>query len=142
MFISVLFAADAVTVTSKTSVFPGQILQVSGTMEGPGTANSAVFTLGNYDDVNWTNFPFTYQFNNNSVAGSIQLKAWIQGSFDKTNWVTTDTLLTQWSTTEGIVNGTIDFGNSKYPYYRVGVEGGASNNADTTFDFRFWLYQE
>src|SRR4030067_2113445 len=91
--LNVSFAGDGVVSINalKVPVYPGEILKFVCTVDSVDTLTSGTFTLGKYDAVNWTSFPFRCMISDSSVLGSPKITTYIQGSMDATNWVDVDT---------------------------------------------------
>lgn len=74
-----------------------------------------------------------------SSAGTPKVTAYVQGSYDESNWFNVDTVATD-LTAETLQKGTLQLLRYLVPYYRVVVYGVATNNPDTVFDLRLYLY--
>ena len=141
--VSGLFAGDgAWSVNARESLQPyGSLFHFTCTVDSLDTLTSSNFKLGKYDNVAWASLPFAYQIKVSSVLGGVKVTAYLQGSFDGTNWANVDTLVSAY-TTETLATGTRYLNDLKRPIYRLLIYGVALNSPDTIFDWYLWAYQE
>lgn len=145
LFCLALFAfvsASAQVTTSKSSWgIYDEILTISySEIDSIDTDTSASFTLAKFNNVSFSDMPIKVQYQAVSTLGTPKLTVYIDGSFDGTNWVRVDTLVTD-LTSEAVTQADLDLNNQKYPYYRQTASGVASNHSDTTFYTKWYLYQ-
>lgn len=149
MMFTIVYSALATDVTFSKDPGQGQIITVA-TTTGLATADTTrTFSIAAWDsymtDMYNGKLEVPYGILCTSAAGNVAIIVKLQGSFDNSNWydciaeVSGDTL-----ETEAVVNGNMDIGDYRSPYYRFIVTGytgtGADNNADTVVKLWFYIY--
>lgn len=116
------------------------LVQFKGEIDSLVTLTSNTFTLSNYDKESFMTYPLTMVKKTGST-GTPKIDAFVKGSFDKTNWITCDTLMLADSVKTYSYNS-VDLNNRKFPYYQVVVTGVTTNGLNSTFDIWLYLYRK
>jgi uncharacterized protein (UPF0333 family) len=66
----------------------------------------------------------------------------IQGSNDKSNWVTIDTVGAAKDSVETLMQGSLDLNSKKFLYYREYTKGEAGNRSDTVVETTYYFYRK
>ena len=136
MFLFVLFFAFGVFAQTTTDYLYPQInpngwyADYSIALDSAETVWSESFNLAQVDEVSFASFPFNYGADA-ATADSVNISAYVYVSFDNSNWIVADTIVTITSATS--VKGTANFNNVKAPYYKIKVVNNAGSKANTAY---------
>ena len=118
-------------------------IQIAGTIDTTNTLNSNAFSLLGFDKVDLYTYPLTAGV---KLAGTStatrKVSAYIQGSFDGSNWANIDTISTADSANTLITVRSLNLNNYRMPLYRLSVVGATSANDNTTFDVRVYAWRK
>lgn len=125
--------------------YPGETIRVTVTLDSVNSYTSRTFSLAKYDAQRWAPQPVYAQKLITSVKGKPYVSAYVDGSFDGTNWFACDTLMTADSSETAAVLQ-INFSNYKFPNYRIRCAGisypSGKNRIDTVLDMIWYLYHK
>lgn len=118
----------------------GEVITFSGTLAGADTVTSNSFKLGKFDQVSWTTFPFTVEYEFSQANDSVAVTGYVDGTVDGVNWTRCDTIVSATDTSR--TSTTHDLNNKKFVMYRLQLFSTADTGVDAGFNIYFWAYQE
>ena len=120
----------------------GIIITVKGTIDTTDELNSSAFGLVGFDKVDFYTYPLTAAV---KLAGTSlttrRVSAFIQASYDNSNWANVDTISNADSVNTVILKTALNLNGYRAPYYRISVKGATTGNDNTTFDIRVYAYR-
>lgn len=117
----------------------GKVIYFGMEITATAADTSATFNFTEYDALSFSTYPIAWAYIGSAEGDSVAISAFIDGSYDGTNWARVDTLGTS-LTAVVLTQSTKDFNNLKFPFYRIIFTGGATNSKESATTFKLWLY--
>lgn len=129
------------TVNGATTAVPnGKIIAFTGTIATTDTLTTNTFNLSDITSDFATNPLKVGVILSGGTASTQKISAFLQGSYDLTNWFNVDTVSTSDSATTYLVKS-LDLNSYKVPYLRIRALGTGVNVA-TVFKYRVYAYKD
>lgn len=118
----------------------GKIISYQGTIATTDTLTTNPFSLSDITNDFSTNPLKVGVILSGGTASTQKISAFLQGSYDLTNWFNVDTVSVSDSATTHLVKS-LDLNSYKVPYLRIRVLG-TSGNSSTVFKYKVYAYRK